>query len=178
MDQVCPFYFKCSFKMNRLRSKNRPSWSISGSAEITLSFAAGATSSCGFLDVDQAVGRYVLQLLNDTRWPPYLHQVGGLRLTQAEVDGAGARRSVPGGENPVVVLRVAARYQLDPRPNSIAIAPGALQLKFQPVIAAGAVVEPDFGGSAESRDNHIETPVAVEISDRRAAMPGGRLRCQ
>jgi len=52
---------------------------------------------------------------------------GGDRA-QAEMHRPGAGRSVTGGEGDVVILRLAARDELDPCADRVAVALGALEL--------------------------------------------------
>ena len=116
-----------------------------------------------------------MQLLNDAGGPADLHGFGGGDRAQAEMHRPGAGRSVTGGEGDVVILRLAARDELDPCADRVAVALGALELKLEPVIPVRAVVDPDLGGRAEGGDDDVEAAVAVEVTDGRTAMAAGRL---
>src|ERR1035437_7997742 len=106
------------------------------------------------LDLEDAIGGNVPELLYDSGRPEDFHQVRGLARAQTEVGGTRARRGVSGSERNVTVLRDSACYHLESCPDPIAVAFGAFQCEFDPVMATRAVVEPHFSRCAESRDNY------------------------
>src|ERR1035437_1210461 len=127
------------------------------------------------LDLDDAIGGNLSEILGDSGGPPDFHQDRGFARAQTEVGGTRARRSVSGSESNVTVLRDSACYHLESCPDPIAVAFRALQREFDPVIAAGAVVEPHLSGCAESRDHHVQAPVPIQVSHCRAPMAAGGL---
>src|ERR1035437_602803 len=130
------------------------------------------------LDLEDPIGGNVPKLLCDSGWPADFHQVHGFAGAQTEVGGTRARRSVSGSERNLIVLRHSACHHLNFCPDSIAVAFRAFQCEFDPVIAAGAVVEPHFGRCGESRDNHVQAPVTIQVSHCRAPMATRGLRGQ
>src|SRR5579864_1847854 len=88
---------------------------------------------------------------------------------------ASARGSVSGRGSYVIELSLSLRNDTNLRSNAIAVALRTLQRKFQPMVFIGAVVHPDFGGSAESRNNNIELAVVIKIAKRRTTMAARRL---
>src|ERR1700730_13949689 len=92
------------------------------------------------------------------------------------MDRTRARGSVTGGCGHVIELLLPSRDDLDLRADCIAIALRALQREFQPVVARGAVVDPDLCWSADSGHNKVEFSVMIEVPEGGATMPYGRPR--
>ena len=61
----------------------------------------------------------------------------------------------------MVVLRAGFRNQLNSCPDAVSIALRSLQFEFDPVIVAGALVDPDFSGRTQRADDQIQFAVAV-----------------
>src|SRR5208337_70586 len=76
----------------------------------------------------------------------------------------------------MIVLRQLACHDFDSCADAVAIAFGSFKLESQPVILAGAVVDPDFRRRADSARHDVELSIAVEITHRRSTEPFGRLR--
>lgn len=90
-----------------------------------------------------------------------LDEIGGCIGAQAEVDWAGARRSITGAGRHVVVLRSGFGDDFDPGTDAVAIALGSLQLQLEPMITARTLIDPDFRGRVDSADHNVEATVSI-----------------
>src|SRR5438067_3043253 len=90
--------------------------------------------------------------------------------------GPRARGGIAAAVGHVVILRAGFGHDLDARANAVAIALRALQLELDPVILAGTLVHPDFRRSTERAHDYVEASVAVQVAERRPAMPRRRAR--
>ena len=88
----------------------------------------------------------------------------------------GARRSVTGRGAYAIELRLAAGDNTDTRPYGVAVAFGAFEGQFQPMIAIRTIVDPQFGGRGQGGNDNIEFPVVIKVANRRATVPPRRLR--
>src|ERR1019366_1919368 len=130
--------------------------------------------SSGLSRLQYLIGGHVLERLNDSGRPANLDFVGNARVSEAEVNRSGARRSIAACCRHVIELRLACRRELDPGADAIAIALCSPKRKLKPVIVPRAVVDPDLRWSTERGDNNIELSIAIEVRNRGAAMPARR----
>ena len=86
------------------------------------------------------------------------------------MNGAGAGGGVSSGGGHVIELRVSGSGNSNSRPDAIAIAFGALELEFEPVVSPRAVIHPDFRRSAERGHHYVELAVMIEVADCVAAV--------
>src|SRR5580658_2365025 len=92
------------------------------------------------------------------------------------MDRAVAGRGVAYARRHVVILRSAFGHNLHAGANAVAVALGSAQSDIEPVAGLLAAVHPDFGVLAESSYDHIDTAVAIQITEGAAAMAGRRSR--
>src|SRR5579875_202503 len=131
-------------------------------------------SSRGFFHLEDAISGDILQSLNDAGGPADLDGIGLRMRAEAEVHGAVARRSVAHAGGLVVVLAAAAGGELDASTDTVTIALRALESNIEPVAGRSGAVHPDLGRARERCRDDIDAAVAIEISEREAAVAGGR----
>src|SRR5215469_13489690 len=94
------------------------------------------------------------------------------------MNGPSARGCISGSSRHVVVLCLASSRDLDLRADSVAVALSPLQRELQPMLVAGAVVDPDLRRRAQGRNHQVNSAVAVEVAYGSAAMALGWLCCK
>src|SRR5438045_9566288 len=90
--------------------------------------------------------------------------------------GPRARGGIAAAVGHVVILHAGFDHDLDARANAVAIALHALQLELDPVILAGTLDHTDFRRSTECAHYYVESSLAVQVAERRPAMPRRRAR--
>src|ERR1035438_5479133 len=122
-----------------------------------------------FIDLNLTITRDICESLHDSAWPTDFDTIRNRAVAKPEMHPRVACRHITAGGRQRDPLRTLGSCQLHERANPVPVTPVPGQVKRDPVVRGGRLVEKNVRGSPIRGDHCIDAAVVVDVADRHAA---------